>query len=81
MTESQLVVGFLSLCCLGIGIYGALYMVGGPAWANWFARGANRTAQRGVRYVGRTTGRTALRNQLVTGIIVITVILAIMSKC
>jgi hypothetical protein len=81
MVKGQLVVGFLSLCCLGGMIYGFLMVVGGPRWANWFARGVNRTTQHGVRHVGRTTGRVAIAYPMAAGVAVIVGILVAMSRC
>jgi hypothetical protein len=63
---------------LGIAFYGAAYMVGGPRAANGLAKGTRRAAERGVRGVGRGTGRLAMRYPLVAGIIVLVLVL---SRC
>ena len=81
MIVGNLVVLLVELIVLGIVIYGVLMMIGGPRAANGFARGVNRTAQRGVRHVGRGTGRMATRHSLVTGLIVIIVLIMALSKC
>ncbi len=75
----------LALICFGIAIYGLLYMIGGPARANRFARGVNRTAQRNVERVGRGAGRTVNRAAnaypMAAGIIVIVIVILVMSRC
>lgn len=75
----------LALGCFLLAIYGFLYMIGGPARANRFARGVNRTAQRGVEHVGRGAGRTVNRAAnaypMVAGIIVIAIVILVMSRC
>jgi len=81
MIGANVVVALVSLIVVGIVIYGLCMMIGGPRAANGFARGVNRTAQRGVRHVGRGTGRMATRHSLVTGLIVIVLALMAISRC
>jgi|GEM_PF-5437359 hypothetical protein len=73
------------LATLVIAIYGLCWMVGGPRIANRFAQGVNRTAQRGVRFVGRGTGRTVDRTTntfpRASGILVIILVIMALSKC
>ena len=72
---------FRQLLVLGVVVYGLCWMIGGPQAANGFARGVDRTAQRVIRYVGRSSGRAALNYPFAAGIIVIILMLAFMSRC
>ncbi len=75
---NQLAQVIVSLAVLGIVVYGLCWMVGGRRLASNYARGLDRTARRGVRSVGRGTGRLAMRYPLVAGIIVLLIVL---SRC
>jgi hypothetical protein len=72
---------FVTLMAIGIMTYGVCYALGGPRLVKAYSRWLNRSFQGLMRWLGRKSGRTAVRYPRIAGVAILIVALMIVSRC